>query len=57
VGRYSTPHVPCSYYFNPYHHVRDYPEMRQFSNYHYEHMNTPFFRPDNDFYSDSYNPA
>lgn len=31
--------------------------MRQFSNYHYEHMNTPFFRPGNDFYSDPYNPA
>jgi hypothetical protein len=31
--------------------------MRQFSNYHYEHMNTPFSRPGNDFYSDSYNLA
>jgi hypothetical protein len=51
------PHGPCSYFFNLYHHVRDCPEIRQFSNYHYEHMNTPFSRPGNEFYSDSYNPA
>jgi hypothetical protein len=31
--------------------------MRQFSNYHYEHMNTLFSRPGNDFYSDFYNLA
>jgi hypothetical protein len=37
-GDIPTPHGPCSYCFNPYHHVRDCPEMRQFSNYHYEHM-------------------
>jgi hypothetical protein len=52
-----TPHGPCAYCFNPYHHVSNCPEMRQFSNYHYEHMNTPFSRPGNDFYSDSYNSA
>jgi hypothetical protein len=46
-----------SYCFNPYHHVIDCLEMRQFSNYHYEHMNIPFSRPGNNFYSDSYNPA
>jgi hypothetical protein len=40
-GDIPTPHGPCSYCFNPYHHVRDCPEMRQFSNYHYENMNTP----------------
>jgi hypothetical protein len=56
-GDIPTTHGPCSYCFNPYHHVRDFPEMRQFSNYHYEHMNTPFSRPGNDFYSDPYNPA
>jgi hypothetical protein len=31
--------------------------MRQFSNYYYKHMNTPFSRPGNDFYSDPYNSA
>jgi len=56
-GDIPTPHGPCSYCFNPYYHVRDCPEMRQFSNYHYEHMNTSFSRPGNDFHSDSYNPA
>jgi hypothetical protein len=56
-GDIPTPHGPCSYCFNPYHHVRDCPEMGQFSNYHYKHMNTPFSRPWNDFYSDSCNPA
>jgi hypothetical protein len=55
-GDIPTPHGPCSYCFNPYH-VRDCPEMRQFSNYHFEHMNTLFSRPGNDFYSDSNNPA
>jgi hypothetical protein len=50
-------HGQCSYCFNPYHHVRDCPEIRQFSNYHYKNINTPFSRPGNDFYSDSYNPA
>jgi len=56
-GDIPTPLGPCSYCFNPYHHVRDCPEMRQFFNYHYEHLNTPFSRPGNDFYSDSYNSA
>jgi hypothetical protein len=56
-GDIPTPHGPCSYCFNPYHHVRDCPKMRQFSNYHYENMNTLFSRSGNDFYSDSYNPA
>jgi len=54
-GDIPTPHGPCAYCFNPYHHVSNCPEMRQFSNYHHEHMNTQFSRLGNDFYSDSYN--
>jgi hypothetical protein len=57
LGDIPTSYGPCSSCFNLYHHVRDCLEMRQFSNYYYEHMNTLFSRPGNDFYSDSYNPA
>jgi hypothetical protein len=56
-GSIPTPHGPCSYCNSPYHHVRDYPIVGQFSNYSYEHMNRPFSRPGNDIYFDSYNPA
>jgi hypothetical protein len=56
-GGIPTPHGPCSYYYSPYHHVRDCPTTGQFSNYSYERMNTLFFRSRNDPYSDSYNPA
>lgn len=56
-GDISTPHGPYSYCFNPYHHVRYCHEMRRFSNYHCDHMNTSFSRPGNDFNSDSYNPT
>jgi hypothetical protein len=56
-GNIPTPHGPCSYCNSPYHHVRDCPTAGQFSNYSYEHMNRPFSRPGNEFYSDSYNPA
>jgi hypothetical protein len=37
--------------------VRNCPTAGQFSNYSYEHMNRPFSRQGNEFYSDSYNPA
>jgi hypothetical protein len=56
-GNIPTPHGPCSYCNSPYHHVRNCPTAGQFSNYSFEHMNRPFSRPGNDFYSDSYNPA
>jgi hypothetical protein len=56
-GNIPTPHGPCSYCNSPYHHVRNCPTAGQFSNYSFEHMNRPFSRPENDFYSDSYNPA
>jgi hypothetical protein len=56
-GNIPTPHRPCSYCNSPYHHVRNCPTAGQFSNYSYEHMNRPFSRPRNEFYSDSYNPA
>ena len=56
-GGIPTPYGPCSYCYNPYHHVRDCSTARQFSNYSYEHMNTLFSRPGNDIYSDSYNPT
>jgi uncharacterized protein YPO0396 len=56
-GNIPTPHGPCSYCNSPYHHVRNCPTAGQFSNYSFEHMNRPFSRPKNDFYSDSYNPS
>jgi hypothetical protein len=56
-GNIPTPHGPCSYCNSPYHHVRNCPIAGQFSNYSFEHMNRPFSRPGNEFYSDSYNPA
>jgi hypothetical protein len=56
-GNIPAPHGPCSYCNSPYHHVRNCPTAGQFSNYSFEHMNRPFSRPGNDFYSDSYNPA
>jgi hypothetical protein len=56
-GNIPTPHGLCSYCNSPYHHVRNCPTTGQFSNYSYEHMNRPFSRPGNEFYSDSYNPA
>jgi hypothetical protein len=56
-GNIPTPYEPCSYCNSPYHHVRNCPTVGQFSNYSFEHMNRPFSRPGNDFYSDSYNPA
>jgi hypothetical protein len=56
-GNIPTPHGPCSYCNNPYHHVKDCPTVGQFSNYSYEHMNKPFSRLGNEFYSKSYNPA
>jgi hypothetical protein len=56
-GNIPTPHGPCSYCNSPYHHVRNCPTAGQFSNYSFEHMNRPFSRPENDFYSDSYNPS
>jgi hypothetical protein len=56
-GGIPTPHGSCSYCYNPYHHVRDYPTAGQFSNYSYKHINTLFSRSMNDPYFDSYNPA
>jgi hypothetical protein len=55
-GNIPTPHGPCSYCRNPYHHVRNCPSTKQFPNYSYGHMNTPFSRPGDDNYFDSYNP-
>jgi hypothetical protein len=49
-GGIPTPHEPCSYYYSPYHHVKDCPTAGQFSNYSYEHMNTQFSRPRNEPY-------
>jgi hypothetical protein len=56
-GNIPTPHGPCSYCNSPYDHVRNCPTAGQFSNYSFEHMNRPFSRPGNEFYSDSYNSA
>jgi hypothetical protein len=56
-GGILTPHGPCSYCYSPYDHVRDCSTGVNFSNYSYKHMNTPFSRPRNDSYFDSYNPA
>jgi hypothetical protein len=39
-GSIPTPHGPCSYFYSPYHHVKDCPTAGQFSNDFYEHMNT-----------------
>jgi hypothetical protein len=47
-GGIPTAHGPCSYFYSPYHHVKDCPTTGQFSNYSYEHMNTLFSRPRND---------
>jgi hypothetical protein len=50
------PHTPCSYCFNPYHHVSDCLEFRQFSNLSCEQMNTNFSNPRFDLNSNFYNP-
>jgi hypothetical protein len=36
------PYEPCSYYFNPYHHVSDCIAFGQFSNSSCDQMNTKF---------------
>jgi hypothetical protein len=56
-GNIPTPHGPCSYCHDPYHHVRDCPSTRQFSNHSYEYMNTSSSRLGDDGYFDSYNPT
>jgi hypothetical protein len=56
-GGIPTPHEPCSYYYSPYHHVKDCPIAGQFSNYSYEHMSKQFSRPRNEPYCNSYNPG
>jgi hypothetical protein len=39
------PHEPCSYYSNPYHHVRNCPFIGEFSNFSYEQMSTNYSIP------------
>jgi hypothetical protein len=56
-GGIPTPHGPCSYCYSPYHHIKDCPTARQFSNHSYEHMNIQLSRPRNESYCDSYNPG
>jgi hypothetical protein len=50
------PHKPCSYCFNPYHHVSDCLPSRQFSNFSCEQMNTNFSNLGFDSNSNFYNP-
>jgi hypothetical protein len=49
------PHEPCSYCFNPYHHVSDCLAFRQFSNLSCEQMNTNFSNLEFDSNSNFYN--
>jgi hypothetical protein len=56
-GGTPTPYGPCSFCYDPYHHVRNCPSIRQISNYIFGHKNTSLSRPGNDSYFDSYNPT
>jgi hypothetical protein len=56
-GGTPTPYGPCSFCHDLYHHVRNCPSIRQFSNNIFGHKNTSLARPGNDNYFDSYNPT
>jgi hypothetical protein len=56
-GGTPTPYGPCSFCYDPYHHVRNCPSIRQISNNIFGHKNTSLSRPGNDSYFDSYNPT
>jgi hypothetical protein len=57
VGRYSNTYGPCSFCYDPYHHVRNCPSIRQISNNIFGHKKTSLSRSGNDNYFDSYNPT
>ena len=54
-GNILTPHGPCSFCHDPYHHVRQCPSIRQISNDVFGHMNTSFSRLGGGSYFGSYN--
>jgi hypothetical protein len=56
-GGTPTPYGPCSFFYDPYHHVRNCPSIRQISNNIFGHKKTSLSRPGNDNYFDSYNPT
>jgi hypothetical protein len=56
-GGTPTPYGPCSFCYDPYHHVRNCPSIRQISNNIFGHKNTSLSRPGDDSYFDSYNPT
>jgi hypothetical protein len=56
-GGTPTPYGPCSFCYDPYHHVRNCPSIRQISNNIFGHKKTSLSRPGNDNYFDSYNPT
>jgi hypothetical protein len=56
-GGTPTPYGPCSFCYDPYHHVRNCPSIRQISNNIFGHKNTSLSRTGNDNYFDSYNPT
>jgi hypothetical protein len=56
-GGTPTPYGPCSFCYDPYHHVRNCPSIRQISDNIFGHKKTSLSRPGNDNYFDSYNPT
>jgi hypothetical protein len=56
-GGTPTPYGPCSFCYDPYHHVRNCPSIRQISNNIFGHKNTSLSRSGNNSYFDSYNPT
>jgi hypothetical protein len=56
-GGTPTPYGPCSFCYDPYHHVRNCPSIRQISNNIFGDKNTSLSRSGNNSYFDSYNPT
>jgi hypothetical protein len=56
-GGTPTPYGPCSFCYDPYHHVRNCPSIRQISDNIFGHKKTSLSRPGDDSYFDSYNPT
>jgi hypothetical protein len=52
-----TPHGPCSFCYDPYLNVRNYPSLRQISNVIFGSKNTSFSRSRNDPHSESSSPT